>query len=214
MNTYNHFLRTYQNQYIGRKALVFTSGPSILDYRKLDDEDSFIKVGIKQVIQLRDDFNFYFFYDKNERSKEYEDLIPTIKGVKFCISTINGKQYPTMYTPKEVEKLKAIPLAGSHGGYHLNLHNDFRLGYNWSTLHISLIFLIYSGIRDIYLVGCDCSSKVSFSNAKIRPYNIDNYQLIWNEFLSYFRRYNIILRVINPVNFMGDEVIYQWPKQH
>jgi hypothetical protein len=194
-------LLQYENVFKGLKVLIFAPGSSIIKYKKLDNEDEFIKIGVKQSILYRDDYDFYMFGDRNVRSKEYEDNIKSCKSTKFCLATVDNKQSEALYNPYEARvKFKANPvcLRGFGDGDKFSIDIARQSYSQCTTTHAAINFSLFAGVRDIYLIGCDGSESKDFRVENNTP--SAHHKRMWVFFDKYFNFPDVKYTFINPVN--------------
>ncbi len=194
-NHNNVGLLQFEGKHQGRPCIIYSPGPSINKFRGLKGD--FVTIGVKQAIETPYNFDYYFFGDKNERSIKYEDKIRWLNSTKIALCTIDGEPKPALYTPEESRKFGAITAnLGNYNGCEYStdiVRGSYRQG---SSTHAAINFAIFAGMRDIYLVGCDCSASKDINH--IDNSLCEHYRNVWREFDNYFDF--ITYTIVNPVN--------------
>ncbi len=207
----NKQLLKYEYKFYDREAIIFCPGPSIRKYQPIKNEDRYIKIGVKQAIDFRDDYDFYFFGDKNDRSIDYEDKIRFAKCRKLCLCQINGMDCATLYSTYEAKKkFNATPvnLQGFGNGTSYNI-DVARVAYRQgTTAHAAINFALFCGIRKIYLVGCDGSISKNLNIDDNTP--SEHHRRIWESFDEYFNFPDIEYIFVNPVNIFTKRYKILW----
>lgn len=197
-NFENECLVKYEYKHFGQKALIFSPGPSLKNYLPIEEEESYVKIGVKQAVSFRSDYDYYFFGDKNDRSIGYETDVKIIKGQKFCLCQIDHHDCPSLYSTYDaIRKFKAEPINLSGFRSSKEYKTDIARGVykQGTTTHAAINFALFCGMRDIYLVGCDGSLSKSYTDDDNRP--CGHHRNIWEQFDKYF---DIEYTFINPVN--------------
>lgn len=195
---HNEGLLRYEGIHGGKRALIFSPGPSIRKYRRLTDENSFIKMGVKQAVEFRSDYNYYFFGDKNERSQKYEGLIGGVSGTRFCLCEINGCNKVQLYNEREAASFNAVQVSLTgflDGEYSIDIARDSYK--QCTTTHAAINFAIFCGIYDIWLVGCDSTMAKSLYEENDKA--SQHHHNMWLAFDKHFDFPALQYTFVNPV---------------
>tara|TARA_R110002020_G_scaffold425094_1_gene634537 strand:- start:4142 stop:4789 length:648 start_codon:yes stop_codon:yes gene_type:complete len=163
----NNIFEKYKNKHKGQTAALFGSGPSLNAYKPLDGID--INVGtnfignhhlFKGDAQLLD---YYFFGDRGRcMDKSYK-----VNFAKFGASEVDGREHPLHYSYDEILAFGAEPMSvtNTYPQFHLDIAKNPTHGV--SVIFHALNFLFYVGVKKIYIIGCDCSSRECFDGNDI-----------------------------------------------
>tara|TARA_R100000808_G_C2114673_1_gene127700 strand:- start:258 stop:1109 length:852 start_codon:yes stop_codon:yes gene_type:complete len=178
-------LRVLKNIHLGESAIVFGAGPSLLDYKELDD-DTFIRVGCNRQF-LREEilpFHLYILVDGGTLGKH--SYIDEMGNLYDNYQPLWGKFYSIQpqHLYENFIKAKAIPFMKRTTGFEpvyyrddygnerkvniekLNQTSDIvftkDISKDYLQLNSNVAFpimqlLLYMGFAKIYLVGFDAS---------------------------------------------------------
>jgi hypothetical protein len=186
METHNPF-KAYENKHKSRSAILFGSGPSILNFDPSIVPDNVLRFGVNDQIFLNLSLDYWFmgdampqipdkFYDRFEEFDEY-----TPKEQKF-IRLCNWKDEREISVPRwgKVPRNGQLPnlknskyyIADSGGNPEKCLFKkDISGGNLFAVASITfevLQFMLYCGVKKIYLVGQDSD----YTNGTFRGYKI------------------------------------------
>jgi|TARA_B100000131_G_scaffold314500_2_gene351436 hypothetical protein len=182
----------YRNKHLGQSAILFGSGPTILDFDIQQVPSEVLRCGVNDQIFLDLDLDYWFmgdampqipskFYDRFEA---YNDYTPSIQ--KFI-------RFPTWPDEREiivpgwgkVPRNGQLPLGMKNSKYYMCdaggnpdtclFKKDISEGNLTAVGSIcfeALQFLLFSGVKTIYLVGHDCD----YNNGTFSKYMIGKHQ--------------------------------------
>tara|TARA_R100000008_G_scaffold86571_1_gene80218 strand:+ start:510 stop:1229 length:720 start_codon:yes stop_codon:yes gene_type:complete len=215
----------YMNKHSGQSAVFFGSGPSILQFDFATIPDEFLRFGTNDQIFLEGiDLDYWFmgdampqvpskFYD---RFQEYDDYSPKKqKFVRYC----NWKDDRKISVPNwgEVPRNGQLPLNLKNSKYYICdsggnpssclFRKDISLENLVAVASISfevLQFILFCGVKNIFLVGHDCDysngtfAKIMIGKQQQADYYILRYWKIVKDWIS--KNYpDVKLFSINPV---------------
>ena len=216
----------YKNIHEGRTAILFGSGPSILDFDDKVVSDNILRFGVNDQIFLNLGLDYWFMGDSMpqvpskfyDRIDEYQNYKPKRqKFVRICnwdtdrITKIHHKgemiAVPRNGQLPHIKNAKYY-IADSGGNPDVCLFNeDLSVGHLKAVASISfevLQFILYTGIKKIYLVGHDCDysngtfAKIMIGKAQRADHYILRYWKIVKEYID--NQYpDVEIVVINPV---------------
>jgi len=216
---YNN-LERFKNIHRDKIGICFATGPSLnrFSFDSLPgDKDDYITTGVNDMVfHPTINVDYYFCGDKKcnkgsritgisfmEQIKEYKKN--RLKGELFCTVFVNGSEHPAHFTLEEANSVGANVckqttdrgVAAIKKDIH---HNDF---YNHSIIFTSLQFLLYTGVKKVYLIGCDAGGGGSYLEPlKAWPDNLIEH---WEEFKEFIQTCYSDVEVIsiNPYNLKG-----------
>lgn len=163
----------YKNAHLGRTGIIFGTGPSLLKYSTdISVHSDSIKVGVNSIIyhDVNLELDYFFIQDtlKNDKSlktyhkkKEDYDKFKVSRQKFYGVSDGRDKNKDWFLTIRDCQQGDAVP-------YQINTVTDFAfkrnldseaVGAGRTVIMSAIQFLIYTGIRKIYLVGIDCSGN-------------------------------------------------------
>ena len=158
----------------GESAILFANGPSRKDYVPFDGSEECIKIGVNAIYNHNtpeeiEKLNYWFFgseyfrKDGNPGRDKAEDmdavcLNPRYKNlVKLTSSYEHGKSHGEIgrgnITPERSRELGCIPFENNLETFTNDLEVYSTVGH--SIAFPALQFILYTGVKRIYLVGCD-----------------------------------------------------------
>ena len=172
----NNCFEKYKNIHKGKSAVLFGTGPSVNEY---NDIYNLVKIGSNEIVYKPYIMDYYFIGDAgnshrgfNSDRLAYMDYTPNI--AKFYRTTTRD--------------IKGMP-SGLKDGYYYSvtdkvrsggmLYSDITQGLGmYATISLeALQFSLYTGVKNIYLVGHDCDyTDGSF-------YDKDNAKLEYNRYM-------------------------------
>lgn len=203
----NRIIAKYQNYHRARPAVIYGCGPSLnrFDIKKLELTIEPIHIVMKMAILSPNvpQIDYYFFGDKNEKSKLYEDMIKDLPCPKFGLIYQNGWISDKTYDLEFCNQTKSIPINISYkDGFMADVAKHPM--YRCSTMFPCLQFALFLGCDPIYVVGMDLSNQQSFIEADLPARRKDLRQKMpihLEAFMSFKRNKYPKVRVIhvNPV---------------
>ena len=189
----------YHNRHHGAKAILFGSGPSILKFDGTEIPRDVLRFGVNDQMFLDLDLDYWFMGDAMpqvpskfyERYDEYNDYVPKKqKFVRYC----NWKDDREIIVPDwgAVPRNGQLPLDMKNCKYYICdsggnpngclFKKDISIGNMTAVASISfeiLQFMLYCGVKEIFLVGHDCDySNGTFAKIMIgKQQNADYYIL-------------------------------------
>lgn len=164
-STYNKSLGRFRNIHSGKTAILFATGPSIKNYKNLDDSENYIKIGVNRIYdypQILKTLNYYYYgshYYLDILHKENIEKICANKNITtFAAAYEDGRSHKDInrgnISPERAIELGSIPFENT-------LHTFTNDVEKYCTRGESIIFpplqhILYMGFDKIYLVGCDC----------------------------------------------------------
>tara|TARA_R110000824_G_scaffold13496_6_gene58722 strand:+ start:88 stop:798 length:711 start_codon:yes stop_codon:yes gene_type:complete len=167
--------KPYENCHNGATAVFYGSGPTILDFNPKEVEEAVIKIGLNDQIFLDLDLDYWFMGDAQpqvpskfyDRVGDYNDYKPKIqKFIRFC--TWNMQDKITIPKWGVVPRNGQLPILKNSKLYVCDedgnpdvclFKKDISQGNLSGVSSISfevLQFILYCGIKRVYLVGHDC----------------------------------------------------------
>ena len=178
-----------------KSALVFGSGPTLLDYKEIDD-GSFVRVGCNRQFKRQEilPFHLYFLVDGGvggmhsyvDEWSEYYDNYQPILGKFYNIRAkhlyknfvraktipfiVNTTEYKTIYYRDDSGKDRETFIESLEETAQIEFVKDISKGFpmlNSNVAYPIMQFLLYMGFEEIYLVGFDASGggRWNFPNA-------------------------------------------------
>ena len=220
------FLKDYQDIHLGNQAILFCTGPSILDYKEPKFLKTAIKVGVNKIYNhpISNELNYYFFgshyHIDADHKKSVDKLSKDNKNMIMFSSTFTAKFGDGRETGlgninfESALKINALPIEiGSPGsGPGLGWVKDIHMYpfFGGTIAFPAIQFLLYTGVKEIYLVGCDLgNSNRHFYNSKNSTLQNDHassfYKNGWstlNEFIKNNYK-DVKIYSINPVGLKG-----------
>lgn len=163
----NSCLKQYRKARFGEPAIIYCCGPSLNDFDRSKIKGKTANIVMKMGILATDKYDkmdYYFFGDKNDKSKPYEHLISGLTCPKFGLVYTNWKpDNVKTYDAAFCESVGANALNISYRhGFQKNIAR-FPL-YRCSTIFPCLQFTLFLGCSPIYVVGMDLTQEESFKN--------------------------------------------------
>ena len=193
-------LKDFKNVNEGKFAILFATGPSLNEFTPSlipESLEELVKVGVNSFI-YKNDIDLDYYFCAHDVAKEPIDhphkavngssmllTVPLFEKIKercndvqvFCCSKLDGRYNIEFFTEDERKEMNGIPyeLSTAKGSHNFSKDMESPL-YNHSIVFPPLQVLLYSGIKKIYLVGCDCGGGNSYLVSNV-PWRDDIY---WN----------------------------------
>ena len=201
----------FKNTHPGKEAIIFGTGVTLLDYdTNTSLHHNSIKVGVNSII-FNDkplELDYFFIQDTgiNERhpnsyymSKshydEYSAYIQKFYGINS--HKTNKNWYLSLQDCKDGNALPYLVNVVSNYAYTTNLETD-PIGDGHTAVMSAIQFLLYTGVKKIYLVGIDCTGA-RIKESKSKEYNLKGWYKM-REWIDTLHDANIIN--INPVGLI------------
>ena len=170
----NNGLGKFKGIHKGESAILFANGPSRKDYIPFEGSEECIKIGVNCIYQHHTEeemekLNYWFFGSEYHKTRGdsygdsaiYYDKIcfnPRYKNmVKLTSSYEHGKSHADIgrgnITPERSKELGCIPFENNLETFTDDLEKYSTVGH--SIAFPALQFILYTGVKRIYLVGCD-----------------------------------------------------------
>ena len=202
----------------GESAILFASGPSRQKYKPFEGSQNCIKAGVNAIYnhntpEEMEEFNYWFFgseyfvrkegRDKAEDMDDlcfndrYKNMIKLTSAYEDCKS--HGEIGRGNITPERSRELGAIPFENNLETFSNDLEKYATLGH--SIVFPALQFLLYTGIKKIYLVGCDGG----WADPGCVQEGDDHLIYWWRQFKIFITEYypDVEMISINPVSLSG-----------
>lgn len=199
----NHSFLLHKDKYKGKEGILFATGPTLNQYDFLEDDGNRIRVGVNSAVSLQIQIDYYFCGHMDERSSKYLNYIQAYGGYKFGYTRVDGKADERWLSDRQALDLGVIP-------YELTTDINFQVDIanhplvdhtiNFSALQ----FMVYTGIKRIYLVGCDVTATISHKDSRIDTNrSVDMMMTVWKAFKEFSERMGVEIVSINPVGLKG-----------
>ena len=201
---FNQVFKPFQNKHTNKEAILFATGPSLALYDGLEDDGSRLRVGVNGIAKKNIELDYYFCGHVDTRSKQYLGKIADlqVRGAKFGFITLDGINGPQWLNLSKAKELGLKP-------YSLTTEINFSLDISEYACVDHLIifsaiqFLIYSGVKRIYLVGSDVTQLISDENHALdRDRNVARIKNIFAQLKNWAKGKTEIVS-INPVGLRG-----------
>ena len=206
----NGQLANYKDMHKGDSAILYATGSSIKNYRSIGDPENFVHIGLNRIynypniIQLLD---YYFFGSEYYLDLKHRQKVDSISKnntfTLFASSYEEGISHAIInrgnISPEDAQKIGAIPFENNLNYFTNEIAKYSLLGH--SIVFPALQFILYTGIRELYLVGCDGG----FTAEDKKHYGDNHLIRWWKEFNNFKKRYyqNVRIVSINPVSLKG-----------
>ncbi len=215
-SVYNKPLEKFKNIHSGKSSILFTTGPSIKKYKSFKNSEKYIKVGLNRIYDYEDILSildYYFFgshYNQDmEHQKNINKSCKKYNFVKLASAYENGKSHTQInrgnVTPEDAIKMGAIPFENNLSDFCNDVSKYAMLGH--SIVFPALQFILYTGISQLYLVGCDGGTTIG-------PTQVGDKHILgwWKRFKTFKECYYKDVKIIsiNPASLRGwfdDEII-------
>jgi len=176
-------LHTLKNSLQGKKALIITCGPSLKNYTQQHfqqfRDNGYIIVCVKQAIKVVGECHFHCVNFCNEEKYQYH--IMKNKPISLFCKYIDHKfgkaginPYDIMVTHQSNKFKHSIPKSIEQGIDRISfdfLLKDKELRVWWGNImyELALPLCIHLGIKDIYIIGWDCTSYLDHFYSERKP---------------------------------------------
>ena len=197
--TFKNPFAPYKDRHLDKSAIIFGSGPSVLKFDSSVPPKEVLRFGVNDQIFLDLDLDYWFMGDAMpqvpakfwNRFKEYNDYVPKMqKFVRYCNWEDNREI--TVPTFGKVPRNGQLPLNLKNSKYYVCdsggnpfeclFEKDISTGNLTAVASISfeaLQFMLYCGIKKIFLVGHDCDySNGTFAKIMIGKQQQADYYIL------------------------------------
>jgi hypothetical protein len=227
ISKHNKKLAEFRNIHEGRDSILFCTGPSLHKFNFAPFADDIIKVGVNRIYgleQISDKLDYYFFgshyhIDANHRQQIHK-LREANKSAVFLASTFTAKFGDGRETglgnisEKSANDIGAYafecgaPNSGPGEGWIKEI--DRHPFYGGSIAFPAVQFLLYTGVKRIFLVGCDLGNSSShFHNSKnvttVNDYASNFYLSAWKKLPDFLAENypSVEIVTVNPAGLKG-----------
>ena len=210
-------MKDFHNRHAGRSAVLFLSGPTLLQYE--EPEPDLITCGVNTVMFHRQDLDYFFIQDVGKpshsnsyvnRQEDYDAFKPRIAkfyGNTLCKNLKGGGaiQYDFLCGPivthgnARIEDPKVPAVFSSN----LALQPPAAAG---SVAFPALQFLLWTGVKRLYIVGADITDGRRIGEAvATQDYVRQNHLGRWKEFEKWVKDAYPDVEIIplNPIGLRG-----------
>jgi len=222
----NHFSR-FENIHVNRESILFCTGPSLHKFNLDVFPQDVLKVGVNKIYnnyKISSRLDYYFFGSHYHIDKKHREGIHHMrkqnKKIMFLSSTFTAKFGDGRETglgninKESANSLGALPFEvgspNSGPGYKWIKNIAKNPFYGGSIAFPAVQFLLYTGVKTIYLVGCDLgNSNAHFHNSKNPTAANDSasnfYLSGWKMLPEFIKRNypNSKIITVNPVGLKG-----------
>jgi len=233
----------FKDKYKGQSAILFATGPSLEKFSwPVLPERPDILVGVNQAI-FRDDLAFdhywcsHFYYENADGSLDgpeafLDKIVERSADMQvFCGTTVEGAPFYKHFSSKHASRMNAIEYDTLDDGGRAELFtaDPSREPFHQMTIVFPpLQFLMYAGVKRIYLVGCDCGGEtgagggvktpplwhgLTYNNVIKRPESLGDVKEWlhriatedWVEFAKFSKQHypDVEFISVNPLNLVG-----------
>ena len=182
----------YKNIHKGKSAILFGSGPTLLDFNSGQVPSDVLRFGINDQIFLDLNLDYWFMGDSHRQEPDYffgkfelyNDYKPNKqKFVRFC--NWHKDQFIEVHG-KKVNRNGQLPLNMKHTKYYIAdscgnpdecvFNDDLGVGNMCAVASITfeiLQFALYTGIDKLFLIGHDCDYKSGDYNKSVIGKNLN-----------------------------------------
>ena len=194
LTEYNINFSKFKNIYEGRAGVLFATGPTINNYTPILDHSETINIGLNWIFNnklILDNLDYYFFGSgyhfepgtsiESERVKEYRNNINNLDSNIIKFASVYRQSKVTglgNITPDAARNINAIPFdcQSPHGSQSFIKDIDKYQIFGLSIIFPALQFMLYTGMKDIYLIGVDANlPRLPESWMQAKHFINDNY---------------------------------------
>lgn len=205
----------FKNAHLNQTAVLVATGPTLNYYTPLNNVVNF---GVNKACRRADISLDYWFVIDYHAAPELLDEIKDASFKKFfgqCSSSSSNHPYirPQWgeryhFTDYMIEQqCNAYKFYFDHPSKEVNRDIESQaLPDLGSCVFPALYFAVYTGIKKIYIVGCDCALNGYFDKtAQKKDFNVENVRSGWNAFKYYIDAFHpeVELISVNPVGLKG-----------
>jgi len=198
----NHNFLPFYNRHKGKEGILLATGPTLNRYDYLEDNGSRIRVGVNSFVAEPRPIDYYFCGHVDDRSRAYMDRIRRSRAVKFGYTKVDGRSNPLWLTDRMALDLGLIPYEITT---RIDFHQDLTSAplVNQAINFSALQFMVWIGLKKIYLVGCDATSIISHRDNRVDKTRLVNRMLeTWKAFQK-FAQGKVDIVSVNPKGLRG-----------
>jgi len=176
---YNHVFEPYRDCNKGKSAVVFGTGPTVNLYKH--PEEDLVTVGTNGMIFHKTmELDYYFnghchFHSfgvcmdslEGQNSCEWVKSMKALKAKKFSVGIVDGHQQIGHWDQVQAAGLGAdlVEVNDSLGKVSRDIVKDglmWKGQFGCAIIYPAIHFTLFTGVKRIYLVGCDSTQAKSF----------------------------------------------------
>ena len=202
----------FKNKHKGKDCVLVATGPTLNYYEPIKNA---IHIGVNSAYKKESiNLDYWFAIDFNP-IKDYTHELKSIKSIKFF-----GQSYQTFPCNYYTSYFGHIPdsiIFSDNKSYKfyfdqcnfssLNIDIETQLLPDLgSSIFQAAYFALYTGVKRIYLVGCDCSNKGHWNDTQQNRSNLLNIlPLNWKKFKEFTEKFypDVEIISINPIGLKG-----------
>lgn len=176
VSRHNQALKRFEGVHKGKDAIVFATGPSVGKFHWTPEFTKCIKLGLNGIYQydsIAQSLDYYMFGSGYHTDIAHHNQINQLReensNAVFLSSTFTAKHGDGRetglgnITEKAAIDLGAIPFEVGYPGYGPGIEWQKDIGnnpfYGATIAQPATQFLLYTGVRKVFLVGCDLDSS-------------------------------------------------------
>lgn len=198
---HNQALKKFEGVHEGKDAIIFATGPSVSKFHWTPDFTNCIKLGLNGIYQydnIAQSLDYYMFGSGYHTNTAHYNQINQLReensDAVFLSSTFTAKHGDGRetglgnITEKAAIELGAIPFEVGYPGYGPGIEWQKDISnkpfYGATIAQPATQFLLYTGVKKVYLVGCDLGNSYNDQYAvrvwtdawkKLPPFLQENY---------------------------------------
>lgn len=216
----NSFFKEYENIHHGKSGVLFATGPTLNTFKKDEMFDGAINVGLNRVYnnkQVCETLDYYFFGSEFKLDKEHAESVTKFlsdkKDLESFASVFRHGGFITEGNVdlKEADLLGAKSFESNHFIVSKDIAKNAFIGF--SIAFPAFQFMLYSGIKKIYLVGCDLVNTSKHFDGDYSRLD-DQYEftdeariwkLVWEKMATFAKEHypEVEIVSVNPVGLKG-----------
>lgn len=213
-STLNSIFIPFKDKHVGHSAILFGTGPTLKQYDFLEDNGDILKVGVNGIIDKGIPLDYYFCGHVDARSQLYLPKVKntSVKIAKFGFVSFNGSceleqadgtKLNICMSKQQAEAMGLLPYEiSSTAEFHYEISEQPLVNHLISFS--ALQFLIYTGVKVIYLVGQDATNIISCDNHDLDlQRNTDRILHEFTNFRNLATSRQVRIVSINPVGLTG-----------
>jgi hypothetical protein len=178
ISRHNQALKKFKGVHEGKDAILFATGPSVAKFEWTPQFVDCVKLGINGIYQydnIAQSLDYYMFGSGYHTNANHHNKVNQLRednpDTVFLSSTFTAKFGDGRETGlgninnKSALELGAIPFEIGYPGYGPGIEWQKDIGnnpfYGATIAHPAVQFLLYCGVKTIFLVGCDLGASMS-----------------------------------------------------
>jgi hypothetical protein len=207
---FNKSLEQFNNIHKEKTGILFATGPTIKQYKHIENSENFITFGVNTIYNYPDitnDLNYYFYgswyYVAHDHRKNIEKFLVEKKNIiSFASAYEEGRSHKDInrgnITPERAIALGSIPFENNLSTFTNDVSKYATFGK--SIVFPALQIMLYMGINKIYIVGCDGG----YTDNNLSKVHSGDKRLLecWQKFIQFKKKYYPSVKIIsvNPVS--------------